>query len=359
MGDAGQTAPKICRICGKDISQVRRVKDTQGRYRCPTCVDAETPGGRGGEPGNGNGSHNPAPEAAGGLSNPALAETKVDMEAVREPPASSGPRVPAFPERHGPNRHVARPREYDEAPTPPPRAGDDEALHLAPERDGGPEEYHGAVGPRKRIQWSSAEDDRRDAQEEAEAQAELAAQSAPEIAVPVDPNHIPEDRSGLYMRLRPGQLKLPAMLTVVGILGAAGLAFGLRASPNETNSAINAAVNSGISAAVQAAMAVGIYALCCAIWIRPRLHWQLASVRLAAFSSLMAAAAIALAMVPQAGPVLLWALPLLLTVGVLRKLLLLHWLDAIYCGLLIYSVHLGVRVALDADLWVKSAGAGS
>lgn len=240
---------------------------------------------------------------------------------------------PAFPERR-------------ETPVERRDEGD---LHLVGQADASAE-YTGALGPRKRIHWSTA-------QEDAEEAAAEAAAAPPPAEVPgpaLDPNEIPEDRSGLLRGAKPSQLKAAGLATFVGVLAAAGLAFGISASPDKTMSAVAAAVNSGISAAVQAAGAVGVYALCTAIWIVPRLNWQVASARLAAFSAIMATVAIGLTQIPTAGLTLMWVVPLIGIVIALRKLVLTTWLDAVYCGLLIYAMQLGIRMALDADLWART-----
>jgi hypothetical protein len=325
----GSGGAKVCRICGKDLSRERRVRDLKGRYRCPTCVDDEVPGhaGGGGAPARRDplGDTAAGRSAAGGTGlgrsgafDPALAETRVDVEAVAETPAGS---VPVFASG----------------------SGSDEPMRLAEGEQAG---YTGAIGPRKRIDWGGA-DDAAEAVEESPA----AAGVPPETAGSLDPSEIPEDRSGLLTRVRPGQLKLPGLLCVLGVLGAAGLAFGLRASPDQTERAAHAAFNSGMSALVQAAGAVGVYALACAIWVRPGVHWQVASARLGAYSALMAMVAIALTRIPVVGVTLMWLVPLIGMAIALRKLLRLSWTDSAYASLLIWSLQLGVRMALDADLW--------
>lgn len=339
----GAHGRKLCRICGKDLSQLRRVRDKQGRYRCPTCVDAQaggTPAGHEPEAQTAAGSaHGGAAldETGGGTGaiglefDPALAETKVDVEAIEAEVVPLAP--PAFPER----------RE-----TPADRR-DDGDLHLVGQAEASAE-YTGALGPRKRIHWSTAQEDA----EEAAAEAAAAPPPAETPGPGLDPSEIPEDRSGLLRGAKASQLKAAGLATFVGVLAAAGVAFGISASPDKTMSAVAAAANSGISASVQAAGAVGVYALCTAIWIVPRLNWQVASARLAAFSAIMATVAIGLTQIPTVGLTLMWVVPLIGIVIALRKLVLTTWQDAVYCGLLIYAMQLGIRMALDADLWAKT-----
>ncbi len=327
-GSAHQGGGKHCRICGKDLSQLRRVRDAQGRYRCPTCHDPDPRAAqeihvpqsdaRAGELEETSVGANPGVETGAGVEDtraamgfdPAMAETRVDEEALAEPP----PAMPSSTRR-------------------------EPEMRLASEEEPG---YTGALGPRRHVQLTGGDEE------------ELpppAPAPVSEVGEPVNLDDIPEDRSDLMMRVRASHLQLPAALCVLGILGAAMLAFSLSASPNQTTRAINAAMNSGISAATQAAGAAGVYALCCGIWLRPKLPWPIAAVRLAAYSSLMACCAIALTRVPTAGLTLMWVVPLLSIVFVLVYLVKLRWIDAIVCGFLIHAAQLGVRMALDADLW--------
>lgn len=316
----GNGATKRCRVCGKDVTHAPRVRDRAGRYRCPRCLPPAERDALG------------LPEKAhpAATFDPALAETKADLPAIDDRPL---PR--------------ARPASQDSGDTraDTPAFSQDDALALAPERPDAAA-ARATPGPRARIDWGAADDTTNEPEP-------LAAAVTPEGPADLREDEIPEDRSGLLRPLRARDLKVPLAAFVVGVLAAAGIAFGVTAEPGRDAEAVRAAMVSGGSAVVQAVAGCAVYLLCQTIWLRPGLRWEIACARVAAVSALLAAGAIAAAFVPVIGGVLVWALPLVVIAVALRKYVLLRPADALYVGVLMYAVQLGVRVALDADLWVK------